>query len=63
MSAVILEFKRPASGKYVAMLCCQCGGEATHRVELVNLDMSSPPTFAGYKYFCDGCDKEVQAGD
>ena len=49
MTAVILEFKRPAPKNVI--LCCECGREAHNRIEYVNVDQSSCQSI--YKYFCD----------
>lgn len=62
MTAVILEFKRPSANNKVVISCSECGMEATHRIELINVDMNC--SFAGYKYFCDKCyPNDAQAAD
>ena len=60
MTAVILQFKRPVVDNVI--LCAECGREATHRIELINVDMNH--AFARYKYFCtEHFPQDVQGGD
>jgi hypothetical protein len=62
MTAVILEFKRPVANNANVIACSECGKEATHRIELINVDMNC--AFAGYKYFCtEHYPDNGQAGD